>query len=201
MCVRSPMARGAKLKPWRLLVRLQSHVLRASSPTAGDACLRSKTVWVRIPPRPLCGGMAELVMRPAATRYTPSRAQVRVLLPPLLEGGTERSVTGLENRARVTPEGSIPSPSVTRREAMKGETKGRHGRPFGYPASFPSSRYGKCPRRRSVKPLSKNKVGWSDERFNSSTSHILLGRSSMVEHEVLDLGVGGSSPSAPVLYA
>ena len=42
---------------------------------------------------------------------------------------------------------------------MKGEMKGRHGRPFGYREHFLSSSDGECSRWLSVKQSSKNNVG------------------------------------------
>ena len=120
MCVRIPIRKRTPAQTRCVAGSTPAaRILRADSPTRKRPSAQTRCVEGSTPSPPICGGLAELVMRPAATRYTVTRAQVRVLQPPLLcglEGGAERSATGLENRARVTPEGSIPSPSVTRRK-------------------------------------------------------------------------------------
>ena len=106
MCARSPIRQRPPAQTRRVAgSNPAARILWAGSPIRKRPSAQTRCVEGSTPSPPICGGMAELVMRPAATRYTPSRAQVRVLLPPLLcglEGGTEWSVTGLENRARVT---------------------------------------------------------------------------------------------------
>ena len=60
-----------------------------------------------------CGGMAELVRHPAATRDTLRRTQVRALFPPLLEGESGSAPGAcLENSAYREVWGSSPPPSV-----------------------------------------------------------------------------------------
>ena len=95
-----------------------ARILRADSPTRKRPSAQTRCVEGSTPSPPiLCGGMAELVMRPAATRYTGNRAGVQIPLPPLLwrvapYGG--QAVSKIV--PRIAREGSNPLLSVTRRK-------------------------------------------------------------------------------------
>lgn len=83
MCARSPVGKRRRAQTSEVVGSTPTvRMLRAGSP-AGKRCLaQTQDVVGSTPTLRIFGGMAELVMRPAATRYTVTRAGVRVPLPP-----------------------------------------------------------------------------------------------------------------------